>query len=82
MKALIASDIHGRLAAAKKLERAIERCKPNAIILLGDYLYNGPRNGVPQDYDPMAVCQILNRFASKVIGGQLRFADRRDAAAV
>lgn len=68
MKALIASDIHGRLAAAKKLERAIERCKPNAIILLGDYLYNGPRNGVPQDYDPMAVCQILNRFASKVIG--------------
>ena len=68
MRILIASDIHGRLQAAKKLEHLIMMFRPDKIVLLGDYLYNGPRNGVPADYDPMATCQILNRFAMKIIG--------------
>lgn len=68
MRILIASDIHGRLRAAKKLESAVRAYRPDRVILLGDFLYNGPRNGVPNDYDPMAVCDILNRFASIIIG--------------
>ena len=68
MRILIASDIHGRLQAAKRLEDIVADLKPDRVILLGDYLYNGPRNGVPNDYDPMAVVGILNRFASLVIG--------------
>lgn len=68
MKALIASDIHGRKAAMAKLGAVIDALNPDRIILLGDYLYNGPRNGVPGDYDPMAVCRELNRHAGKIVG--------------
>lgn len=68
MKAVIASDIHGRLNAMKRLQKVFEAYIPDQIILLGDYLYNGPRNGVPDDYDPMAVCNILNRYAGMIVG--------------
>lgn len=68
MRIIIASDIHGRLNAAKRLEQIVASLKPERVLLLGDYLYHGPRNGVPSDYDPMAVATILNRFASKVVG--------------
>ncbi len=68
MKALIASDIHGRKTAMAKLRAVIDAYQPDRIILLGDYLYNGPRNGVPEDYDPMGVCQELNHYAGKIIG--------------
>ncbi len=63
MRILIASDIHGRLQAAKKLERVVLGLKPEKVLLLGDFLYNGPRNGVPEDYDPMGTANILNRLA-------------------
>jgi len=65
---LFASDIHGRLHRAEKLAQLIDEAKPEKVILLGDYLYNGPRNGVPDDYDPMQVSLILNRFVDVVIG--------------
>lgn len=67
MRILIASDIHGRLLAAKRLETVINNLKPERILLLGDFLYNGPRNGVPADYDPMGTVAILNHFAAQVI---------------
>ena len=63
MRIIIASDIHGRVEPSKRLEEVIADYKPDRVILLGDFLYNGPRNGVPEDYDPMAVSVILNRFA-------------------
>lgn len=68
MRILIVSDIHGRLLAAKRLEAVISSLRPERIVLLGDYLYNGPRNGVPSDYDPMGVVSILNRYAAISIG--------------
>ena len=68
MRIIIASDIHGRLNAVKRLEQILLSHKPERVLLLGDYLYHGPRNGVPSDYDPMATANILNRFAQKTIG--------------
>jgi len=68
LRILIASDIHGRLLAAKRLEQVITAYQPERLILLGDYLYNGPRNGVPSDYDPMGTASILNRFAHMTLG--------------
>ena len=67
MRVIIASDIHGRINAAKKLDRILSLFRPDRIFLLGDFLYNGPRNGVPSDYDPMGTAEILNRYASKII---------------
>ncbi len=68
MKILIASDIHGRVKAASRLEEIISEEKPDLIFLLGDFMYNGPRNGVPEDYEPMEVCQILNKHGSITYG--------------
>ena len=67
MKVLIASDSHGRLLAVKKYDRLVQRYNPDRIVLLGDFLYNGPRNGVPSDYDPMACSVIFNKYAAKTI---------------
>ena len=68
MKILVASDIHGRIGAVKKLEDVIRAFSPDKIFILGDLLYNGPRNGVPADYDPMAVANVLNKYAKKIVG--------------
>lgn len=62
MKILLCSDIHGRLEAAKLLVKRFEEERPDHIYFLGDILYNGPRNGVPDDYDPMGVCELLKPF--------------------
>ncbi|MCF0112993.1 MAG: phosphodiesterase [Bacilli bacterium] len=67
MRVIIASDIHGRIHAAQKLDAVFSSYQPDKIVLLGDFLYNGPRNGVPADYDPMATAQILNKWASRII---------------
>lgn len=58
-KIVIASDLHGRLEATRRLIKRIEEEKPTRIWFLGDILYNGPRNGVPEDYDPMGVRDLL-----------------------
>jgi predicted phosphodiesterase len=47
MRVLVVSDIHGRLLRAKRLLEIVKDYDPQKIIFLGDYLYNGPRNGVP-----------------------------------
>jgi putative phosphoesterase len=65
---LFVSDIHGRLKRAERFASLAERLDPEQIVFLGDYLYNGPRNGVPDDYDPLQVSAILNRFKDKSIG--------------
>ena len=68
MKILIASDIHGRLKRAQRLFDVIKEENPAKIIILGDFLYNGPRNGVPDDYDPMGVAAFFtDEIKSKLI---------------
>ena len=37
------------------------------IILLGDILYHGPRNDLPEDYSPKKVIEILNLISDKII---------------
>ena len=67
MKAIVVSDIHGNLKYMKKLEELIQRENPNKLILLGDLYYHGPRNPIPEEYDPMEVSKILNKYKSKII---------------
>ena len=60
MKYLIASDIHG---SALYLERLAERYRlegADCLVLLGDLLYHGPRNDLPEGYDPKRCIEILN----------------------
>lgn len=79
MRILVASDTHGRIEHVKELEKRINEFNPDKIFLLGDYMYNGPRNGVPNDYDPIAVSEILNKFADRVIGVRGNCDSRVDA---
>ena len=67
MKAIIASDIHGSLKYTKKLEELIQKYNPDKIILLGDLLYHGARNSLPNEYNTMGTCEILNKYSEKII---------------
>ena len=50
MKLLIASDLHGAAPAVRALVDRIEAEAPDRIVLLGDLLYHGPRNDLPEGY--------------------------------
>ncbi len=67
MKILIASDIHGSELYCKQLFDAVEREEAHKILLLGDLLYHGPRNDLPDGYAPKKVIEILNSYKEKII---------------
>ena len=50
MKLMFASDIHGSAYWAKKVLERFEEEQADYLVLLGDLLYHGPRNPLPQDY--------------------------------
>ena len=60
MKLLIASDLHGSSYFVEKLAQRVEAEQPDKILLLGDLLYHGPRNALPELYDTSAVAKFLN----------------------
>ena len=65
MKYLIASDIHG---SSYYCEKIIEESKKvDFVVLLGDIYYHGPRNPLPEDYNPMKVSQLLNGITKKLM---------------
>ena len=67
MKLLIASDIHGSAYWCEKLVRAFENSKAEKMILLGDILYHGPRNDLPEGYAPKEVVSLLNPLKEKLL---------------
>ncbi len=67
MKFLIFSDIHGAEDSAAFIKETYSRVKPDKILLLGDILYHGPRNDLPEHYNPKAVISILNDIADEII---------------
>ena len=60
MKLMIASDIHGSSSWCAKLIRHWRQEGKPRLVLLGDLLYHGPRNDLPDDYSPQAVSWLLN----------------------
>ncbi|MDE5766228.1 MAG: phosphodiesterase [Clostridia bacterium] len=66
MKLLIASDIHGSAKWCKRLVEAFDREGADRLVLLGDILYHGPRNPLPDEYLPKDVCAMLNPLAGKI----------------
>ena len=67
MSILIASDIHGSAYYCRKLLDAWDREKPERTVLLGDLLYHGPRNDLPEEYDPKAVISLLNARRDRIL---------------
>ena len=66
MKFIIASDIHGCAPACRKLLDIFTASGAERLILLGDILYHGPRNDLPEGYDPKAVISMLSEHADKL----------------
>ncbi len=67
MKLMFASDIHGDFDCALSTVEAFEREKAHNLILLGDLLYHGPRNDIPESYAPKKVIELLNANRDKLI---------------
>lgn len=60
MKLMFASDIHGSRSATEAVLRQYKTEGASRLVLLGDLLYHGPRNDLPDQYDPKAVTALLN----------------------
>ena len=60
MKLMFASDIHGSRSACEAVLNAYKAEGAERLILLGDLLYHGPRNNLPDEYDPKGVIALLN----------------------
>ena len=46
---------------------AIESESPDTVVLLGDLLYHGPRNDLPEEYAPKEVIPLLNSLVGRVV---------------
>lgn len=60
MKIMIASDIHGSAFWCGKMLDAFRAERAERLLLLGDLLYHGPRNDLPDGYAPKEVISMLN----------------------
>lgn len=60
MKLMFASDIHGDADCCEKMLERFDAEKADKLFLLGDILYHGPRNGLPEGYAPKKVIAMLN----------------------
>lgn len=67
MKLMIASDLHGSAYYTEKLLKHLDQEQPEKLILLGDILYHGPRNDLPEGYAPKTVISLLSPLASRIL---------------
>lgn len=67
MKLMIASDLHGSAFYTRQLLEAFEAECPDKLLLLGDILYHGPRNDLPEGYAPKEVISLLNPLADRLL---------------
>lgn len=67
MKILVFSDIHGSAFYTQKMLEIFKKENADKLILLGDIYNHGPRNNLPNEYDPMKVSQLLNSIKENLI---------------
>lgn len=67
MKWMIASDIHGSEKYCRMLLEKFKEENADRLLLLGDILYHGPRNDLPERYAPKAVLAMLNEQKTNIL---------------
>lgn len=67
MKLLIASDLHGSAHYTQLLLQRYKEENARRLVLLGDILYHGPRNDLPECYAPKEVLAMLNLLAEQIL---------------
>ncbi len=66
MKIMFASDIHGDYDCATATLKKYREEKAEKLILLGDIIYHGPRNDLPEGYAPKKVIALLNEVKDEL----------------
>ncbi|MGQ9856934.1 MAG: phosphodiesterase [Fervidobacterium sp.] len=69
MKILVVSDTHGSVKAWEDIERLFNLKEFTSIFHLGDVLYHGPRNPLPDGYDPKSLVEKLKNYRINYIRG-------------
>ena len=67
MKLMIASDLHGSLTYSEQMFQRYEEEKPEKLILLGDLLYHGARNDLPEGYSTKGLTALLNSYKDVIM---------------
>ncbi len=67
MKYFVLSDIHGCITYLEKALDIFENSDCDKLLLLGDLLYHGPRNPLVDEYSPIKVIELLNKYSDKII---------------
>lgn len=67
MKLFIASDIHGSAYYCRLMLERYRAEGADRLLLLGDILYHGPRNDLPQEYAPKQVIAMLNEMKNDIL---------------
>ncbi len=66
MRILIASDIHGSAPCCSGMLEAMAREGADRLLMLGDILYHGPRNDLPEGYAPKKVISLLSPLKDRI----------------
>ncbi len=64
---MILSDIHGSETRLQQALTHFEKGSFDFLILLGDILYHGPRNPLPEGHNPAGVVALLNPHAHHIL---------------
>ncbi len=67
MKLFIISDLHGSAEYCRQMIDAFVNEHADKLVMLGDVLYHGPRNELPEVYSPKAVTAMLDTVKEKII---------------
>lgn len=67
MNCLLISDIHGDIENLKAALEFYDKYNCEKIFIMGDELYHGPRNSIPEHYNPQEVAKLLNTYKDKIV---------------
>ncbi len=67
MKILVISDTHGSLDRTVKIFSIVKN--PDLVFHMGDVLYHGPRNPIPEDYNPSKLAEFLRGRSISYVRG-------------
>lgn len=67
MKFMMISDIHGDYSALKRVLDVYDQGDFDKLVILGDILYHGPRNDLPEGYAPKKCIPLLNAHKNDII---------------
>lgn len=67
MKLMFASDLHGSALYTEKMIALYKAEWADKLILLGDLLYHGPRNDLPEGHDAKRTTALLNSIKTQVL---------------